>query len=195
MLLRPRSGSTPELTTQLSACQAAHMLAGQFVLGQWFAPDPVPFGADQYFLVAETTVRMQGPHLNVTGFLPLYRDKTELMASVGVTSLTVKLRYRQLNGTNGHQPPAGYGPLEVQETTNHFSATRVIPRLSLGIQHMVFESVGVRVSMVYDYTSRFKSVASKDPQNPPSNLLPGDGDLRASIRNTMTYGLGLFATF
>lgn len=174
--------------------KTTHILAGQFVLGQWFAPDGT-LAPLSFYLVSQTKVRMQGPHFNVAGYLPLYRDKIELMAAVGITFLTVKLMYRQLSGMNGREPLAGYGPPDVADSTNHFSCTRVIPRLSLGIQHALSESLGVRASMVYEFTSRFKSMASKDPQNPPSVLLPGNGDLRATLRNTITYGLGLYLKF
>ncbi len=169
------------------------MTDSQYILGQWFAPDP--FGVDNNFIAAETTVRMQGPHLNVIGFMPIYKDKTELIASAGITSLTVKLQYRQLNALIDSVPEGGYTAADIAKTTNIFSSKRIIPRLMMGVQHRFMESIGVRATLGYELTGRFKQMASKNPRKPASTLLPGNGALRASLRNSITYGLGVFMSF
>lgn len=173
--------------------KTTHFEPDQFILGQWFAADPL--GLTNNFIVSETKVKMRGPHLNFIGFLTIYKNKTELIASLGITSLTVKLQYKQLNGLIDGIPLGCYNAADVDETTNVFSSKRVIPRFSTGIQHRFNESIGVRATLVYELTGRFKKMGSKNPRDPASDLLPGNRDLRASLKNTMTYGLGLFATF
>ncbi len=164
-------------------------LLGEDVLGQT-VDDVANLGVDG-FIVTETFIRTKGPHLNVMGFLPIPNGKTEFIASVGVASLTVKADYKQLADSDLQ----AYGADAIAQTVRHFSSTRVIPRYMFGVQRKFSDSLGLRVSFIYEFTSRFKQMVAKNPLNKPDGLLPGNGALRASLRNSITYGLGVFMTF
>jgi hypothetical protein len=165
------------------------VLLGEDLLGE--RVDNVGTLGAEGFVVTETSIRTKGPHLNIMGFLPLENGKTEFVASVGITALTINADYKQLADSF----LLAYSPAFVAETVRQFSSTRMIPRCMLGLQRKFSDSLGFRASFIYELTSRFKQVPFKNTLNESNDLLPGNGDLRASLRNSITYGLGVFMTF
>ncbi|MBP6104477.1 MAG: hypothetical protein KA508_05415 [Gammaproteobacteria bacterium] len=161
---------------------------GEIVLGQ-VVDDPNL--ASNGFIVTETTIRTKGPHLNVIGFFPLEAGRTDFIASLGLTSLTIKAAYKQV----ADEFLGIYAAEDVSATNLNFSAAHLIPRCMLGVQRQFTESLGLRASLVYELTGRFKQMAPKNAINDPDDLLPGNKQLKVSLRNTITYGLGIFMTF
>ncbi len=165
-------------------------LSGEYLLGQLV--NPAIHVADSGFISAKTSICTQGPYLSLIRFLAFYDDKTEFMTSIGATVLTVKLHYNQVADSF----MAAYStPEDILATTLNFSSTKVIPRCMFGVQRQFSESWGLRASLVYELTGRFKQMAPKNSIDDPNNLLPGNKQLRASLRNSITYGLGVFMTF
>lgn len=166
----------------------AMILGGEYILGQ--VTNPTLAIADTTpFIVTETSIRTQGPHLSGIGIFSSKDKKIDFMASLGFTLLTVKLSYKQLADSD----LAGYTLPDLLDTTRNFSSTRVIPRCMFGVQRHLTESLGLRASLVYEFTQRFQKMVSKDVSR--GFQLPGNGALRASLRNSITYGLGVFMNF
>lgn len=163
-------------------------IVGEEVLGQVISGTVL--GADG-FIINEAAIRAKGPHLNMVGFLPIEDNKTDLIASLGITALTIKAEYKQLS----NNVVGVFDPEDIIETTRYFSKTCVVPRAMFGIQRKFTESLGFRASFIYEFTSRFRQMASKNPLNESNRFLPGDGALKASLRNSITYGLGVFMNF
>ncbi len=164
------------------------VVVGEYVFGQ--VVDGLNLGVDG-FIVTKTSIRTKGPHLNIIGFLPVADGGTQFITSLGITSLTLKAEYKQL----ADNFLGAYQPQYVTETTRDFLSTLVIPRYMLGVQRKFTESLGFRASFLYEFTSRFKKMVAKNPLSQSDDLLPGDGALRASLRNSITYGLGVFMNF
>ncbi len=161
---------------------------GEYLLGQRVnpvvtAPNVAPF------ILTETSIRTKGPHLSAIAFFPIQDKKTEFIASVGMTLLSVKFQYKQLADSE----IGSYSLGNIVDTTRNFSSTHVIPRGMFGVQQKLTDSLGLRASFVYENTRKFKQMLSKDVTE--GLQLLGNHDLKASLRNSVTYGLGVFMNF
>jgi len=188
--VRPIENFGLELGHQSSqnSSKTTMVLEGDYLLGQLVnpavtAPNEIPF------ILTQTSIRTQGTHLNVIKFFPTKYSQTEFVAALGLTVLSVKFQYKQLADSE----LGSYAAEDVLDTTRNFSSRRVIPRAMVGIQQKWTELLGFRASFVYENTRKFKQMLSKDVTE--GLQLPGDRELKASLRNSITYGLGVFMTF
>ncbi len=170
----------PSKTTMVSG---GYYLLGEFVDPPVTPPNEIPF------VLTQTSIRTQGPHLNLIKFFPTRYEKTEFLAALGVTLFSVNFQYKQLADSE----IGSYAPENILDTTRNFSSKRLIPRAMFGLQQKWTDSLGFRVSFVYENTRKFKSML---PKNQSEGLqLLGAREPKASINNSMSYGLGVFATF
>ncbi len=165
---------------------------GNQILGQLAQPRGVAFSP---FVFIETTARIKGPYLGLMGFRSMHQDKTQFIASLGFSVLTAKLAYNQKQYEDPPTVGVGVPAIGIATIHRYFSSTKVVPRCMIGVQRKFTDSLGLRVSFIYEWTNRFKQMAAQNPLNQSNAFLPGNGDLIANLRNSLTYGLGIFAEF
>jgi hypothetical protein len=127
--------------------------------------------------------KLYGWHISMIGFTPyvLENQKMRFFAAVGLSNKRVKLidQSLALNGT----------PLDqtiIDASTRTLQKRKCLARLSGGVQYLINPTVGVRGIAVWENAQQFKNL--KSLENPT-------GDTTASLRNSVSLGLGIFANF
>ena len=114
-------------------------------------------------------------HVDFMGFLPICpRYHVELLGSVGLARAHLKMQeiiYAQ-NGILANNP-----------VVRNYSEKRTLARASLGVQTIMFDHLGVRLSGTWEDTSRFKNL--KPIENRSATTL-------AKVQDSIIYGLGIF---
>lgn len=123
-------------------------------------------------------IRMRGSHFDILGFIPV-TEATRVVASVGFAILNVRVTYNQIGNEDGLFTPAGF-------IYRNFIAQRAIPRLSGGLQHHFCERYGIRGTVGYEGTGKFKNMI---PRSEPNSAL------RATLKSSVIYSLGGFFLF
>lgn len=124
-----------------------------------------------------STSRIKGPHLDIVGYLPICNNGTTLTASIGLAYLKLSARY-QVTGING-VPNINIPPLR-------FSARKTVMRLMGGIQQQITDCVGVRASVTWQHTAKFRNLQFVTRRGVVHTIRPKD---------SVNYGLGFFVTF
>ena len=123
-------------------------------------------------LSTKTKTKISGFNLNVVGFYPIFEEYClSLFGSVGLAQLKLK---SHLDFT---VPPS---PLV---TSRDFSKRKLVPRATVGIQHMLNDNIGVRAMLAWERTSAFKKVYAKN------------STLYMSPKDSKSIGLGVFYSF
>jgi len=130
----------------------------------------IPSGTGALNAVTET--KIHGFNVNLVGFLPVSEEYAlDLIGSIGLARL-------KLDITNN------LPSLAVQE--EKFSQEKWVPRLSLGLQHMLAKQFGVRATVGWEKTSSFDNLVPTDA--PGSTLI-------AKVKDSTSVGFGLFYNF
>lgn len=125
--------------------------------------------------------RIKGPHVDLVGYLPLSfcnPCRIALTGSVGLAHLRVAAR-RQVTAVNGGAPIGTNNP-------SFFRGHKTVLRLMGGIQHYICDTVGVRATVTWENTSRFRNLKFTSLNGVSQIIKP---------KNSINYGLGLFVTF
>lgn len=125
-----------------------------------------------------TRSSIQGVYGSLVGFLPISEEyRLTLLASAGFARLKAK--------TTSRLTDVGTG----QDLGNiAFSSTKWIPKVNVGIQHMIQDDIGVRALVGWEQTSKFSHM--------PATLTSGNANnYRLSLKDSTTLGLGMFYNF
>lgn len=132
---------------------------------------PAILGVNQYNI----KTKIHGFHVNAVGFLPISKKyRLELIGSVGVARSKVKMSL-------------DIPIFDSRPDTNHrdFSKSKWIPKIGVGLQHMLTSQFGIRGMVNWEGTSRFKDVKVV---NVPSTY-------RARLKDSFGLGLSIFYNF
>ncbi len=121
-----------------------------------------------------TSSRIDGGSLSVVGFVPV-TEGTELIGSVGIARLRVKLKYAPIANEDG-----AFSAATVQALSANFLACRYVPQAKIGIQHMLTSSLGLKALVGWEGTKNFNLLTNKQAFK-----------LFASLKDSYNVGLGL----
>ncbi len=134
---------------------------------------------------SRSTVSSQGLYTGLLGFLPISEEyRLKGIASVGVVRMKTKIT----SALDLFDPFSN--TTVINNSQFNFVQTKWIPKLSVGIQHMINDHLGVRALAGWEKTSEFDHIVGVNAKNSvPSKTL------YASLKNSTTLGLGLFYDF
>ncbi len=146
---------------------------GQFIVGgAAIAPGE--------FIDTNTSAYFHGFHGSLVGKLPVWEcPNLQLLGTVGVTYLNVHLTSKPFEDI--------FGPLPAGEFDRTFRQSKFIPRLGIGLQHMLTDCIGMRGMIVWEGTNQFSNIKATQVGVDPSVF--------ASLRGSFNYSLGLFMNF
>ncbi|MFM8454867.1 MAG: hypothetical protein ACKOAD_07950 [Gammaproteobacteria bacterium] len=129
--------------------------------------------------------KMKGFNLDAIGKYPVFCDTTFVFARVGVKFAKLKLEH------DTYQDAAGI-PTPAASTT--VKASKVIPRLGLGLDHQVYADesmgdLGIRLNTIWEKTSAIKIRKFTDSD------LQGEPVLQPKLKNSISYGMDLYWKF
>jgi len=149
------------------------------VLGAGYISAGVPANPATTSAQFTSTLRINGPHLNILGVFPISEEyRLKFVALAGIASLKANLQ-RRLNYTTA----AGGTTVLNQLTT--FENRKTVLRFGGGLEHMLTKHWGVRASLVWENTARLQ-VPSTNPASPRALV---------QTKNTTIYSLGAFFKF
>lgn len=123
-------------------------------------------------LSIKTKTKISGYHANVVGFYPIAEEYClSLFGSIGLARLKIK-SHLELS-----IPPDP----DILNFT--FTKEKVVPRVTVGVQHMLNECIGVRAMLAWERTSAFKRIYA---ENSPLYMTP---------RDSKSIGIGAFYSF
>lgn len=138
--------------------------------------DTIPAGVNY----SSNLVQIKAPYINLVGYLPICKESgTELLGSVGFAHTWVRLRHRPTGIQVGPFSQAQQNGLQ-----DDFKKEKFILQVKAGIQQLITCNFGIRAVVGWENTSKFKNIKS----------IQNDA-LRASLKNSTTYGLGAFFNF
>lgn len=145
--------------------------AGSALLGTILADQEIHEGSSE----------IKGNYVELLGFIPLdslNMRKTELYAGVGIirNKLTLEDIVTQINGV----PVAG------ADFQNFYHNKKNNPRVELGLQKTFYNHFGLRASLSWEKTSRFRNLKP--------NELP-NAETIVNLKNTWSTGAGFFLVF
>ena len=124
-------------------------------------------------LSTKTKTKISGFHANIVGFYPVMEEYClSLFGSIGLANL--KLR-SHLDFTAPPEP-------DILEA--NFSKRKVVPRITLGVQHMLNGCLGIRAMAAWENTSAFKKVRTNDATA-----------LFMKPKDSRSLGIGIFFNF
>ncbi len=135
--------------------------------------------------VSYSRASIKGPYGNLVALLPISEEyRLKFIASVGVAKLRSRIQSRidYVDGVTG--------AVDAQFFDIVFSKKAWVPKLALGLQHMINDNCGVRTLLGWEKTSKFSRVQGI---NSGSVALPSP--VFSSLQNSTTMGLGLFYNF
>jgi hypothetical protein len=127
----------------------------------------------------DTKTKIRAFHGNIVGFLPISEQYClQLIGSVGVARAKIKIV---------HDVPIENNIPNTAFAADHrvFSKSKWIPKIGLGLQHMVTCQLGVRAMAGWEGTNRFKDIK---PTNVTSTLV-------GRTKDSFNFGVGLFYNF
>lgn len=149
------------------------------VLGAGYISAGVPASPTTTSAQFTSTLRINGPHLNILGFFPISEEyRLKFVALAGIASLKANLQ-RRLNYTTSA------GVTTTSNTVSTFENRKTVLRLGGGLEHMLTKQWGVRAGFVWENTARFQ-VPSTSPTSPRALV---------QTKNTTIYSLGAFFKF
>lgn len=128
-------------------------------------------------LTTQGKFEISGWHGSLVGFIPLMCPETNFYLSVGMAYLTAKHWATILSDSND----------AIQLTSNLFrnSTKKAVLRAGGGFEYIFVPCIGLRLSVDWENTARFKNIQN-DYVTDPS---------RVSLKNSWIYGVGLFTKF
>jgi hypothetical protein len=123
-------------------------------------------------------IRMRGSHFDIVGLIPV-TEATQVVASAGLAILNVRVTYNRIGDEGSLYLPDGV-------IYRNFIAQRAIPRFSGGFQHHFAKCYGMRGTVGYEGTGKFKNMI---PRSKP------DSAFRTTLKNSIIYSLGGFFVF
>jgi len=124
-----------------------------------------------------TSKKIKGTHVDLLGFYPVYNQcKIDIFGSIGLTrnKLTLKDDFVALDGL-------ALAPTIVR----NYDEKKTTFRLMLGIQAVVLNHLGVRASLGWENTSKFKDLKPLEVPNAATNV---------KLKDSFIYGIGVFVT-
>lgn len=135
------------------------------------------------FFVANTSISIDGPHLDLLGKIPINSSKFHFIGSIGIANLKVDAIHKPIATDAGH-----YRPDEVEELTKKFSSRRIIPCFAAGISYPISEVLNVRLLARYEFTAKFKNLHTSFPDGSASKAT-------LSLKNNTVFGAGVNIQF
>lgn len=156
------------------------LTSDQLLYGNSIAPLEPPITVRSFF-------QIKGWYLTLLGLLPISCEyNTQLFAGVGVSRARI-YQTSLITATTG-QIINPVGHLFNGDTPQRtFVATKGVLRLTAGLQSMLCDCIGVRAFFNWYNTARFKSIVAREPQESTLD--------KVKVRNSFSYGLGLFVKF
>jgi hypothetical protein len=145
---------------------------GSLFLGQ---PFPPTFSGP---VLAEGKFEINGWHGSLTGFIPLTKCGN-LFGTIGVAHLHAR-HWATLIG----QGSIAGGALNQASLQSRFSNKKTVTRITGGYERLLGDCTGIRLSLGWENTNRFKNLRNKNNQFD-----------KISIKNSWNYGLGAFTKF
>lgn len=132
-----------------------------------------PTGATETFL-SQAEYRQYAA--NVLAFYPIFAHlcRLEWVVSLGLAQMKPKHKAELTHLNNS--------ALTIPQTFT-FNKTRTIPRVMSGIQYRLTHNLGVRASVTYEDTSRFRVYTANENYGTTRYI---------ALKNSLVYGLGLF---
>lgn len=141
----------------------------------------------------ESTTKIQGPHINIVGFFPVWDEhRLELIGSIGCALLKAKLTTNLLN-TSGPSIAAVANPVEPMASIDAYSKRKNVLKLGAGMQKMLTDNWGIRAMLKWENTQRIKVNGTVNTEIVPDGTLIRPVSIR--YKNSMAYSLGTFLTF
>ena len=133
-------------------------------------------------LLSYGTASIKGPYVGLLALLPISDEyRLKLIASAGMARLQANL---QSNMYIVQRNIPGF------DFSLGFSKTAWVPKLSLGLQHMINDHWGVRTMVGWEKTSKFKRMQGTYLDNGAQSSA-----YFASLKNSTTAGVGIFYKF
>jgi len=136
---------------------------------------PITLFSNNPPLATEGKFALSGWYTALTGFIPITRFN-HLFASVGAAYLKASHRMVILGDFRAAQ--------SIASSTRNFAHKRFALRLGVGAMHMFSEYVGIRATLDWEKTSRFKNLKATAPT-----------PVRITLKDSWSYGLGVFTQF
>lgn len=122
---------------------------------------------------------------DMAGYFPISEYyRLSLMAVVGMNRLQYKMKMRVLQHDLANPAIIDHDQVML------FEEKRWVPKLALGLQHMVTLDFGIRTMLSWEQTAKFKNMS-------PTNLHTGlvRPQYRSSIKNSIIPSIGIFYNF
>lgn len=129
--------------------------------------------------VAENKINLTGPQMSVVGRLPFGASGFSALGSIGVSWLNLQAIHKRITFRG-----IPLTPLEVLQSTRHFSVKKVVPKWMFGLGYQLTDSIGMRVLMGYEKTSQFKNITPKESKI-----------LSITLKNATLFSIGFTANF
>lgn len=146
-------------------------VGGQMLMGSLLTPTEV--------ILSENRLKTRRISVDLVGFIPIVQDKTELFFSAGIVSTTFKFQCKQLADET-----RTFNQVEIDRFKRNFLATRIIPRIGVGMQYKLSETYAVRFGILGERTSAFKNIVPKE-RSP----------YRIALKNSLNAQLSVVAKF
>lgn len=139
------------------------------------------------FNFSTNTFRIRGPHASLVGYIPfcICDEKFDLIGSIGLISLRTKFTHQPTSGTV-FGVPIVLTPEQMNNSRVDFKKRKTVLRATGGIQYHISCRAGFRAIVGWEQTNKFKNLEAKD--KPFFNV-------KASLKNSVNYGLGIFWLF
>jgi hypothetical protein len=142
--------------------------------GNMSAGMPIPEMLDQIVFVS--TIKIQGPHIGMVGFYPVYKERLELFASIGIDFL---------KGTSTRRT-VRVADIPINRTRTMVGRKQV-PRLCVGVQYRLVDRLWIRGAVGVVATHKLNMRAN---DNVPGIYLP-----QIKPRSSKIVGIGLMWEF
>ncbi len=124
----------------------------------------------------KTKTKVDGFHVNVVGFYPIMQDcSLNVFGSLGLARL--KLRTRAVHFFENDATGELF--------TRNFVKETLVPRVTVGVQSMLNECIGVRAMLTWEKTSAFKTIYAREV----------DAATFIRPKDSKSVGLGVFYRF
>lgn len=129
--------------------------------------------------------QIKGFSVSILGYLPLVENQTTLYAGVGLARLKMKATF-QPTGSHDEDP---YNAANREQEKRSYKATKIVPKLTAGVEHMLTKEWGIRGNATWENTARFKKI------KPSTRAIHGADASSLSMKNSVVYGIGVFYKF
>lgn len=136
-------------------------------------------GAPNQLLQINTKTKLRAFHANVVGFLPICEEyRLQLIGSLGIARVNINTSRNVISVDN-----IALTDTEAASVQQVFSKKKWVPRIGIGLQHMLTCQLGVRAMANWEGTSMTLKTLDSLPV------------FSARTKNSLNLGLGLFYNF